>query len=60
MNEIKEVVDTLHSNWLSKGPKTVEFEKQFSQYVNADHALGLNSCTAGLHICPTSCRHWCR
>ncbi|NWQ39491.1 DegT/DnrJ/EryC1/StrS family aminotransferase [Bacillus sp. EB106-08-02-XG196] len=49
-NEIKEVVDTLHSNWLSKGPKTVEFEKQFSQYVNANHSLGLNSCTAGLHI----------
>lgn len=48
--EIKEVVDTLHSNWLSKGPKTVEFEKRFREYVGAEHALGLNSCTAGLHI----------
>lgn len=49
-DEIKAVVDTLHSNWLSKGPKTVEFEKQFKEYVDAPHALGLNSCTAGLHI----------
>jgi dTDP-4-amino-4,6-dideoxygalactose transaminase len=48
--EIKEVIDTIHSNWLSKGPKTVEFEKQFKEYVNADFAIGLNSCTAGLHI----------
>ncbi|MGG3467851.1 DegT/DnrJ/EryC1/StrS family aminotransferase [Neobacillus pocheonensis] len=48
--EIKAVIDTLHSNWLSKGPKTVEFEKQFKEYVQSEHALGLNSCTAGLHI----------
>ncbi|MBA4538048.1 DegT/DnrJ/EryC1/StrS family aminotransferase [Bacillus aquiflavi] len=48
--EIKEVIDTIHSNWLSKGPKTVEFEKQFKSYVQAEHAIGLNSCTAGLHL----------
>jgi UDP-4-amino-4,6-dideoxy-N-acetyl-beta-L-altrosamine transaminase len=48
--EIKEVIDTLHSNWLSKGPKTVEFEKNFTEYVGANYGLGLNSCTAGLHI----------
>ncbi|MBW8350287.1 DegT/DnrJ/EryC1/StrS family aminotransferase [Bacillus sp. IITD106] len=48
--EIKEVIDTIQSNWLSKGPKTVEFEKQFKNYVNAENAIGLNSCTAGLHI----------
>jgi dTDP-4-amino-4,6-dideoxygalactose transaminase len=49
-DEIKEVIDTLHSNWLSKGPKTVEFEKRFTDYVSAAHGIGLNSCTAGLHI----------
>ncbi|WP_340084392.1 DegT/DnrJ/EryC1/StrS family aminotransferase [Siminovitchia sp. FSL H7-0308] len=48
--EIKEVVDTIQSNWLSKGPKTIQFEKAFSDYVHAKHAIGLNSCTAGLHI----------
>lgn len=49
-DEIKEVIDTLHSNWLSKGPKTVDFEKKFTEYVHAEHGIGLNSCTAGLHI----------
>lgn len=48
--EIKEVIDTIHSNWLSKGPKTVEFENQIKNYVNADYGIALNSCTAGLHI----------
>lgn len=48
--EIKEVVDTLKSNWLSKGPKTMEFEKRFAEYVGAKHAIAMNSCTAALHI----------
>jgi dTDP-4-amino-4,6-dideoxygalactose transaminase len=48
--EIKEVIDTIHSNWLSKGPKTVEFENQIKDYVNAPFGVALNSCTAGLHL----------
>lgn len=48
--EIKEVIDTIHSNWLSKGPKTVEFEKQIRDYVQSEYAIALNSCTAGLHL----------
>ncbi|MBS4206757.1 DegT/DnrJ/EryC1/StrS family aminotransferase [Bacillus sp. FJAT-50079] len=48
--EIKELIDTVRSGWLSKGPKTVEFENKFKKYVDAEHAIGLNSCTAGLHI----------
>lgn len=48
--EMKEVIDAIQSNWLSKGPKTVEFEGKFASYVNAEHAIGLNSCTAGLHL----------
>ena len=28
--EINEVVDTLKSGWLTMGPKTIEFEKQFA------------------------------
>ncbi len=48
--EINEVVDALKSNWLSKGPKTMEFEKRFAQYVGAKHAIAMNSCTAALHI----------
>lgn len=48
--EIEEVIDAIKSHWLSKGPRTVEFEKQFSQYVGAEFGVGLNSCTAGLHL----------
>lgn len=48
--EIQEIVDTLRSNWLTAGPKTVEFEKRFAEYVGARHAIALNSCTAGLHL----------
>lgn len=48
--EIAEVVDTLRSGWISTGPKTKKFEEQFADYVGAKYAVGLNSCTAGLHL----------
>lgn len=48
--EINEVVDTLKSGWIAKGPRTVEFEKEFASYLGAKHAIGVNSCTAALHI----------
>ena len=48
--EIREVVDTLKSDWLSTGPKTKAFEEEFRRFVGAEAALALNSCTAGLHL----------
>lgn len=48
--EIAEVVDTLKSGWISTGPKTKQFEQEFAEYVGARYAIGLNSCTAGLHL----------
>ncbi len=48
--EIAEVVDTLKSGWISTGPKTKRFEQEFAEYVGAKYAVGLNSCTAGLHL----------
>jgi dTDP-4-amino-4,6-dideoxygalactose transaminase len=47
--EISEVADTIKSNWVSKGPKTIQFEKKFAEYVGAKHAIATNSCTAALH-----------
>jgi dTDP-4-amino-4,6-dideoxygalactose transaminase len=47
--EIEEVVDTLRSDWITTGPKVRRFEEEFSAYVGAPAALGLNSCTAALH-----------
>lgn len=48
--EVAEVVDSMHSGWLSTGPKVARFEEMFRQYVGCRHAIGLNSCTAGLHL----------
>jgi dTDP-4-amino-4,6-dideoxygalactose transaminase len=48
--EIKEVVETLKSGWLTTGPRTLKFEEAFSDYIGCRHAIGLNSCTAGLHL----------
>lgn len=48
-DEIREVVDTLHSTWVTTGPKTRRFEDNFMAFVQAPGALALNSCTAALH-----------
>lgn len=48
--EVSEVAETLKSGWIAKGPRTVEFEKQFARYVGAKHAVAMNSCTAALHV----------
>jgi dTDP-4-amino-4,6-dideoxygalactose transaminase len=48
--EMDEVADTLRSGWITTGPKTGRFEAAFRDRVDAPEALGLNSCTAGLHI----------
>lgn len=48
--EINEVIDTLKSDWITTGPKTKQFEKEFAEYFGASNALALNSCTAALHI----------
>jgi dTDP-4-amino-4,6-dideoxygalactose transaminase len=45
-----EVADTLRSGWITTGPKTKLFEAAFTNLVQAPDALGLNSCTAGLHL----------
>jgi dTDP-4-amino-4,6-dideoxygalactose transaminase len=48
--EIDEVAETLRSGWITTGPKTKQFEAAFGRRVEAPDALGLNSCTAGLHL----------
>jgi perosamine synthetase len=48
--EIEAAVQCLRSGWLTSGPKVVEFEREFSNYVGAPHALAVNSCTSALHL----------
>jgi dTDP-4-amino-4,6-dideoxygalactose transaminase len=49
-DEIEEVLATLRSAWIGTGPRVARFESEFREYVGAEHALALNSCTAGLHL----------
>jgi dTDP-4-amino-4,6-dideoxygalactose transaminase len=48
--EIQEVISVLRSGWITTGPRTEAFEKQFADYVQAGYAIAVNSCTSGLHL----------
>ena len=48
-NDIQAVVETLRSDWLTTGPKVVEFEEAFASRVGAKHAVSFSSGTAALH-----------
>ena len=47
--EIREVVDTLRSPWITTGPKTKRFEGAFAGALGAPAAAAVSSCTAALH-----------
>jgi dTDP-4-amino-4,6-dideoxygalactose transaminase len=49
-DEIAEVVECLRSGWVTTGPRTAQFEKEFAAAVQARHALAVTSATAGLHL----------
>jgi dTDP-4-amino-4,6-dideoxygalactose transaminase len=48
--EVRGVVDTLRSGWLTTGPKARQFESEFAAYVGAPSALALNSATSAMHV----------
>jgi dTDP-4-amino-4,6-dideoxygalactose transaminase len=48
--ELREVKGVLESGWITTGPKTHEFEKEFARYVGAKFAVAVNSCTAAMHL----------
>jgi len=44
------VIQTLRSGWVTKGPKTEEFEGRIKRYVGSKYAIGTNSCTSALEL----------
>lgn len=49
--DIKAVIETLQSDYLTQGPKIAEFEKAFADYVGSKYAVAVSNGTAALHLC---------
>ncbi len=49
-DEIREVVDSLRSGWITTGPKVKEFEKKVCEYIGARFAVATFSCTSALFL----------
>ncbi|MDB5222994.1 MAG: 3-amino-5-hydroxybenzoic [Chitinophagaceae bacterium] len=48
--DIKAVVETLQSDFLTQGPKIPEFEEVFAKYIGAEYAVAVSNGTAALHL----------
>ena len=44
------VLKTLRSKWISMGENVTTLEKNFSDHLKIKHAVGVNNCTAALHL----------
>ena len=49
-DDIEAVVNTLQSDFLTQGPKVLEFEKKFADYIGSKYAVAVNNATSGLHL----------
>jgi dTDP-4-amino-4,6-dideoxygalactose transaminase len=48
--EIDEAVESLRTEWITTGPKVKRLKEEFATFIGAPAVLGLNSCTAALHV----------
>ena len=48
--EINAATEAIKSGWVTMGPKTVTFEKEFKDYIGSAEAVSVNSATAALHL----------
>ena len=49
-DDIEEVVASLRSGWITTGPRVERFQEDFKEFIGAESALALNSCTSALHV----------
>jgi UDP-4-amino-4,6-dideoxy-N-acetyl-beta-L-altrosamine transaminase len=50
-DDIDAVIETLQSDFLTQGPKILEFEEAFAKYVGSKYAVAVANGTAALHLC---------
>ena len=49
-SDIDAVVDILKGDWLTQGPKLVEFEEYLANYCGSKYAVAVSNGTAALHL----------
>ena len=49
-DDIDAIVSVLKSDYLTQGPKVLEFEEKFAEYIGSKYAVAVNNATAGLHL----------
>jgi dTDP-4-amino-4,6-dideoxygalactose transaminase len=49
-SEIREVVHSIESGWLTMGPKTIQFEEACGRFLNAPFSVAVDSCTSALFL----------
>ena len=49
-DEIRDMTECLKSGWLTTGKFAKQFETDFAEYMGAEYAVAVNSCTAALHL----------
>lgn len=42
--------DTILTNWVTQGPRVLEFEEKFAAYVGSSYAIAMSNCTTALHL----------
>jgi len=48
--EVTAAVNAIKSGWLTMGPKVLEFEEKFQEFVGSSESVSMNSATAALHL----------
>lgn len=48
--DTKAVIEALHSDFLTQGPRIAEFEKNFAAYIGCKYAVAVSNGTAALHL----------